>query len=507
MRQVFRHRLSQTLAVAALAVPSPVLAGDWPDPTVIFADGEYAALATSGEWAPSLRVLRSPDLQQWRITGAVFRRPPRWVQSTFWAPEITRLGRGYAVFYSGLPKTSDKAYCLGVATAPTPEGPWKDLGRPLRCGKSGSIDPFPVRDENGRLNLLWKANANRFGRPTPIYAQRLSEDARRLLGRPRELIRNNRPWERKVVEAPAVIRRDDGFFYMFYSGALCCTPPCQYAVGVARSRSLMGPWRKFAGNPILRGGNGWRCPGHASFPDDGTGNLTAVFHAYRSGAGFLAGRQLLTAPVTFRADGWPQIGNGRPPAPAPGAASLAFSDTFAGPLATEWEWPLNRVPGRATGSAGLTLRAPARQRDGDRVGDRLDGGVLARRLGSVNYTATTVIDRRALRGDAAGGLSSYKNANELIGVAADRRRVVVWQRDKGKERLLARAATPASGRVHLRMVARGRRFLFEVSPDGVMWKRVGRSVRTPVTETTRLTLTAGGDPRARVRFLGASLTE
>ena len=506
---VLRRRLSQTLAVAALAVPSPVLAGDWADPSVIFADGEYAAVTTSGEWAPSLRVLRTPDLRQWRITGAVFRRPPRWVQSTLWAPEITRLGTGYAVFYSGRPKTSDVAYCLGVATAPTPEGPWKDLGRPLRCGKSGSIDPFPVRDEQGRLNLLWKSNANRFGRPTPIYAQRLSENARRLLGRPKELIRNNQPWERKVVEAPAVIRRDDGFFYMFYSGALCCTPPCQYAVGVARSRRLTGPWRKFAGNPILRSGNGWRCPGHASIADDGAGNLTAVFHAYRSGDGFLAGRQLLTAPLTFGVDGWPQIGDGRPPAPAPGAASTAFSDAFSGPLATEWEWPLNRVPGRATGAGagGLKLSAPARERDGDRVSQRRDGGVLARRLGTVRYTATAVIDRRALRGDAAGGLSSYKNGNELIGVVADRRRVVVWQRNKGRERVLARLATPASPEVHLRMVARGRRFFFDVSPDGVSWKRVGPTVRTPVTETTRLALTAGGERRARVRFVSASLAE
>lgn len=506
---MLRRRLSETLALAALAVPSPVLAGDWADPTTIFADdGEYAAMTTSGEWAPSLRVLRSPDLQGWRITGAVFRSPPRWVQSTLWAPEITRLGDGYAVFYSGLPKTSETAYCLGVATAPTPEGPWKDLGRPLHCGKSGSIDPFPVRDEQGRLNLLWKSNGNRYGRPTPIYAQRLSEDGRRLTGTARELIRNDRPWEKKVVEAPAVIRRDDGFFYLFYSGALCCTPPCDYAVGVARSRRLMGPWRKFSGNPILRSGNGWRCPGHTSISDDGLGNLTAVFHAYRSGDGFLAGRQMLIAPVTFGLDGWPRIGEGRPPPPAPGAATTAFSDTFTGPLATEWEWPLNRVPGKATGSrGGLTLAAPARERDGDRVTHRLDGGVLARRLGTVRYTATTVIDRSALRGDAAGGISSYKNGNELIGAAVDRGRVVVWQHNEGRYRQLATTSTPASAQVHLRMLARGRRFSFEVSADGLSWKRVGRRFRTPVTETARLALTAGGERRARVRFLSAELTE
>lgn len=506
MHGVLRQLLTQALAFVALSVPSPVFAGDWADPTVIATDGDYVALTTSNHWAPSFRVLRSPDLEQWRITGAVFRRPPRWVRGTFWAPEITRLGSGYAVFYSALPKTSEKAYCLGVATAPEPEGPWKDLGRPLHCSRYGSIDPFPVRDEQGRLNLLWKSNANRFKRRTPIYAQRMSEDARRLLGRPRELIRNDAPWERKVVEAPAVVRRDDGFFYLFYSGALCCTPPCDYAEGVARSRSLLGPWRKFDGNPILRSGNGWRCPGHASFVDNEQGDLTAVFHAYRAGS-FLAGRQLLTAPVTFGADGWPEIGDGRPPPPAPGAASTAFSDGFDGPLATEWEWPLSRLPGRATQGGVLTLSAPGLRRKGERAPDRLDGAVLARRVGTVNYTATAVIDRGSLTGETAGGLSSFKDGSEFIAVTADRRRVTVLSRNRDKDRVLARTATPASDKVHLRMVARARRFFFDVSPDGVRWKRVGRTFKTPVTETARLALLAGGERRARVRFESAELAE
>ena len=258
-----RQGLSTSLAVAAMALPSPLLAGDRPDPTVLRADdGEYVTATTSGGWAPSFRVLRSPDLRPWRTTGEVFRRPPRWVQSHFWAPEMTRLGGGYAIFYSALHRSSRRWFCLGVATAPTPEGPWRDRGRPLRCGTNGSIDPYPVRDEAGRLNLLWKADGNQFARPTPIFAQRLREDGMQLLGRPHELIRNDRAWEGRVVEAPAVLSRPDGYLYMLYSAGLCCTKRCHYKVGVARARRLFGPWRKYAGNPILVGGNGWRCPGH-----------------------------------------------------------------------------------------------------------------------------------------------------------------------------------------------------------------------------------------------------
>ena len=270
----------------ALVLPVPVLAGDWPDPSAIRVGDETVAVATSGGSAPIFRVLSSRDMRSWRIAGSVFTSPPRWAKRDFWAPEITRLSNGrFAVFYSALPRKGKSWYCLGVATAAQPEGPWRDRGRPLRCTKYGSIDPYVTRDERGRLYLLWKEDGNEFQRPTPIFAQRLREDGSRLLGRPKALIRNRpRTWERKVIEAAHVERRGD-YFYLLYSGGLCCTRKCAYAVGVARSKRLLGPWRRYPGNPILRSGNGWRCPGHATVVDDGNGGETALFHAYRSGSG------------------------------------------------------------------------------------------------------------------------------------------------------------------------------------------------------------------------------
>lgn len=502
-----KRRLSGGLAVAALAFPSPLISGDFPDPTAVRTDeGDYVALTSSGPWAPSLRVLRSPDLQRWRISSAVFFTTPRWVQKNFWAPEITRMGSGYAVFYSALPRRRGGWFCLGVATAATPEGPWRDLGRPLRCGKNGSIDPFPVRDEGGQLQLLWKADGNNFDRPTPIFTQRLREDGRGLLGRPRELIRNDRRWEGPVVEAPTVIRGPDGFFYMLYSGNLCCTRRCAYAVGVARSARIIGPWRKFPGNPILRGGNGWRCPGHTGFVDDGQGGVVALYHAFRAGDLF-AGRQMLAAPVSFRLDGWPVIGDGHPPAAAPGAPGGSFRDDFAGSqLDTAWEHPLQRVPRVRTGD-GVRLRAAARERGKGRARPRVDGAVLSRRVSSSSYTATTVLDRATLRGGRTGGLASYYDAVDWMGVSAGSRSVTVWKRDGGRLRRLATAPTPASGPVHLRMVARGRRFSFGVGSDGAAWRPVGPAARGPFGDSGRLALIAGGPRLAEVRFVSAALEE
>ena len=120
---------------APVPLPSPVVKGDWPDPDVSEIDGAYSAVATSGGWAPTFRILRSTDLRGWALAGSVFRKPPRWAKDSFWAPELSELPNGrYVVVYSAYPRRRPGRtwFCLGAATAPTPLGPWRDLGRPLR---------------------------------------------------------------------------------------------------------------------------------------------------------------------------------------------------------------------------------------------------------------------------------------------------------------------------------------------------------------------------------------
>jgi hypothetical protein len=231
------------------------------------------------------------------------------------------------------------------------------------------------------------------------------------------------------------------------------------------------------------------------------GGLNALYAAYRSGNGKVAGRQLLSQPVEQTADGWLRIGSSNtPPPPSPGAQSLAFRDRFRS-LDRAWEWPFMRRPGFATG-AGLRLRA-ARP-----AGARLDAAVLARQTDTQNYTATTVLDRRALRGTAEGGLSSYRNEFEAIGVSVGRARMTVWQRRFGKFRRLAGVPAPKANLVHLRMVARGDDFRFQWSPDGIVWRRVGRSsFHGPIEESARMALTAGGAKGAVARFNRAAVSE
>jgi xylan 1,4-beta-xylosidase len=509
-------------------LPSPVVAGDWPDPDVSLIDGTYYAVATSGGWSPTFRVLQSTDLRSWAIGGSVFGRPPGWAKDSFWAPELAALpAGGYALFYSAMPKRAWQSqrkpwYCLGVATAPSPLGPWRDLGRPLRCTPRGTIDPTPVVDGD-KLYLLYKEDGNAFGRPTPILLQELRADGRRLLGAPRELLRN-RPgtWERNVIEAPFLVRRDGGWT-MLYSGALCCSKQCAYAVGAARAPTLAGPWTRYPGNPILRSGNGWRCPGHVSVVGD-----NVAFHAYRSGAGIIAGRQLHVAPLAWRPDGWPAIGDGRPLAPAAGALPASFDDGFTGPgLAPEWEWPATHPPlaragvgaARADGGRALDLRAPVRSSVVPRrvLFDRIDAGLLTRKLSGERFTATAVVDRASLRGSELAGIAVTRGGpfdigGQAVGVAVRSAQrggpaVVVWAR--GGRRPLERTTELAFAgtAAHLRLTVAGRRARIAVSSDGRSWRPIGPALRSPVEETARIALTVGGQRAASARFTRATLSE
>src|SRR5215210_3336391 len=80
---------------------NPVIAGDYPDPSVIRVGREYWATATTSEWAPEFPLLRSRDLVNWQVTGAVFHKRPAWSVGNYWAPEIAEYRGRYYVYYVG----------------------------------------------------------------------------------------------------------------------------------------------------------------------------------------------------------------------------------------------------------------------------------------------------------------------------------------------------------------------------------------------------------------------
>ena len=450
----------------------------------------YFGVGTANSWAPIFRILRSQDLNTWVPAGNVFDRPPKWAIDDFWAPDISKHGTGYALVYSARLRkvTKRKLYCMGIAFASRPAGPWRDLGKPLRCGPYGSIDGTLTRDETGRLYVVFKEDGNQFSKPARMLAQRIAEDGRSLIGPEVELFRNDVKWEGRVVEAASVISRPDGF-YMLYSGGLCCTKKCAYAVGVARAPKLLGPWKKFDGNPILRGAGDWTCTGHTGVVED-----DVLFHAYRSGEGRLSGRQVLRDKISWGPEGWPTIGSGRPAKATVGRSAARFADPLTKRMFA-WESPVRWIPRVRAGASGVTVTAPRTR------GARLDAGVLARQTSAETYIATVAVRRSALAGAAQGGLASYRSQFEAIGISvAGDRKLTIWQRRKGVYKVLRTGVAPAGAILRLRMTARGNNFRFAVSPTGRTWRTIGPQLHGPIEESARVALTAGGAAGASARF-------
>ena len=492
---------------------NPAVAGDYPDPSVIRVGRDYWATATSSEWAPEFPILHSRDLVNWRVAGAVFQQRPAWSVGNYWAPEISEYRGRYFVYYVARKKGA--SLCVAVASAARPEGPYKDHG-PLVCQDAGSIDPVAVTDEKGQRYLVWKEDGNSRNLPTPIWAQRLSADGARLVGERKELIRNNAPWEAQLVEGPFIVRRGD-WFYLFYSGNACCTRDCNYALGVARARALLGPWEKNLANPILKGNGEWKCPGHGSIVSDETGRDFLLYHAYRAGDFVYVGRQALLDEIRWNADGWPSINEGAgPSARAVSPLNVAekddeynFVDRFRSRrLMTGWQWPQSNQPSvrLMSGPAPHLVLAPTPGHANDAI-----GAILARSTTVGDYTATTLVDTKGMRAGALAGLSAYGDQENALGVAVGGGKIIVWRREKNDHKIITTKDAPNSGRVYLRMRARqGHLFRFAFSLNAREWTEVGDeldgSYLPPWDRGVRVALTCGGAEGASARFQEMSIT-
>jgi GH43 family beta-xylosidase len=474
---------------------NPVLTGDYPDPSVIRAPGGgWLAAVTSDGWLPPFSILYSPDLVSWRAVGSVLRRPPGWAREHFWAPEIFRWGTGYLVYYAALHKHG--RFCVGVARSRRATGPYRDEG-PVVCPPLGAIDPLPVVDEAGRLNLVWKENGNATGRPTAIMAAPLSRDGLTLTAPWRELFRDDRPWEGHIIEAPTVTRHA-GRLYMLYSAGSCCGSGCSYTTGVARSERLYGRWEKHDG-PILSGNSGFRCPGHGSVVDGPWGQQYFVYHAYSASEPLLVGRQLLVDRLDWDPSGWPTINNGLGPsvaAPSPLRRPQllrrpAVVDEFRGRwLDPAWQWPRPAPKLRLDRAQGGRLLIRAGR----------SPGMAGRQPSAPTYAAEATIGRHSRL--ARPGLAVYAARGRELGIELRGRRVVAWRSRGRTQRRLASMALPAAARQVLRIeVADSQYFTFKVLVGGTWRTLAPRGYRPPFwLATPRVVVRVAGPRRSIAAF-------
>lgn len=293
---------------------NPVLDRNFPDPTVISANGKYYAYATNSG-SMHIQVASSTDLQNWTIVGDALPQKPSWGSKDFWAPHVLydQQLKKYVLFYSAESVDTTLGKCLGVAYSESPEGPFVDKGSPLVCGETFvNIDPFAFIDPaTGKKLLYWGSGFK------PIRVQEMRDDWSSFKpgSSPKDLVFPGREKKYDRLIEGAWIDHYKGKYYMYYSGDNCCGPNASYAVLVARADKAEGPYTSLGeqngtgSSVILEMDEHWLAPGHNSIFTGKKGKRYIAYHAIPLIPGEKPkghGRVFLIDPIEYK-NGWPVV--------------------------------------------------------------------------------------------------------------------------------------------------------------------------------------------------------
>ncbi len=436
------------LAGFATSAQQLVMPGDHPDPSVVKIGNRYWASATSSNWAPAFPLMTSKNLTDWKTAGYVFDSLPSWADFYFWAPEITYENGKVFLYYAAHKKGGN--LCIAVASADKPEGPYTDHG-PLMCEAAGSIDAFPMRDENGKLYMIWKEDGNSVKKPTPIWAMEMNEGRTALVGTKTMLFQNDQPWERNLVEGVSMVKHGE-WFYAFYAAAGCCGAGCDYVTAVARSKKLLGPWEKYDKNPLLGNGNDWVCPGHGT-PVEKDGRFYFLFHGYNKQTNTATGREGLLIEYRVTDDGWIEFIKNNNTAKS---KSSDLKEKFNGDiLGTQWQTSVFQKTDRQLSDGKLILSALP-EPSGRFVGTPITGG---------DYTATVKVLTN--QSGAASAISAIGDEKNILSLFYNKGILSLVELKRGKENIITTKTISATEKVWLRLQSsEGTRFSFFYSTNG-----------------------------------------
>lgn len=303
---------NQTGVIVRTSYTNPISTQSLPDPTVIRGeDGKFYLYAT--EDIRNMPVMSSKNLIDWTQEGTVFSDNTRPANAMVWAPDITRQGVNYILYYSIAPYDGNQwQYGVGVALSENPNGPWSNRGKIFLGGDVGvrmSIDPFFFEDE-GKKYIVW---GSYFG----LWAIELDSNGLALKSGASK-VRLVGP-DGYGIEAPMIHKRD-GYYY-FFSSEGGSGYDNDYKIGVVRSENFLGPYyNKDGGNAttgapltmILKSNASFQSPGHCSgIITDDKGTDWLLYHSFVHD--YPQGRRLMLDKITWGADGWPSINGGSGP--------------------------------------------------------------------------------------------------------------------------------------------------------------------------------------------------
>lgn len=386
---------------------NPILYTDYSDPDAIRVGDDYFMIASSFSNAPSVPLLHSRDLVNWKVINYVIKKLPyeRYDKAAHgcgaWAPAI-RYHEG--VYYVFVPFPDE-----GILMCKT-EDPFGQWSEPVRVKENiGWIDPCPFWDEDGKAYMVNGFARSRIGFKSALYISPLSEDGASIPGNGEDgcFVYDGHATQ-PTIEGPKLYKRN-GYYYIF-------APAGGVKTGwqtVLRSRHIYGPYEE---KIVMRQGNSPVNGPHQGAWVDTPDGEDWFLHFQDVGA---AGRLVHLQPMRW-VDDWPVIGLdedgdgcGEPVMryrkPSAGAEQTPDapedSDNFEGDaLGLQWQWNANeREEWYSLQEKHLSLFAQ-RKEEALRLCDV--PGLLLQKWPAPEFTVTVCLRLGAMRdGDVCGVVS------------------------------------------------------------------------------------------------------
>jgi xylan 1,4-beta-xylosidase len=497
-----RDPVCERLRPTADQYVNPILAGFYPDPSVVRDGEDYYLVTSSFAYFPGVPIFHSRDLVHFTQLGHVLDRPAqldldglaisegifaptlRYHQGTFYLI-TTRVGGGRALNF--------------VVTAHNPAGPWSD---PIVLPAIDGVDPSLFFEDDGRAYVVWSGKPPappRYEGHMALWLQEFDWRAQKLVGARRLLVDGGvAPGKSpRWIEGPHLFKTHGAYYLIAAEGGT----EQGHSEVVFRSDRVEGPWQPFAGNPILTQRHldpgrpdAVTSTGHADFVETAAGDLWAVFLGTRPYGDDLynTGRETFLMPVRWT-EGWPIVTAGdeavpllhqrpalpaQPPGPLPTAGNFTIRDEFDAPaLAPVWNFI--RTPREAwydlrstPGWLSLRPRPVA-------LGQRGNPSFIGLRQQHGHAVASAAMAYLPAKAGDRAGLVAFQNDDfyYFLGLAlADGTPVIEVERHAKlagtpTTTVLAWAAlSPAAGgQVFLKIEARGGAYDFSYAYDPARW--------------------------------------